>query len=64
MLVGMVAGFLLSGYVITKYKPGPRYLLGWNVVVGLIVILGQTIFMELDCPIKDIHSFSNNSKKY
>lgn len=63
MLVGMVGGFLISGYLITKYKPGPKYLLGWNVVVGLIFIIGQVIFMELDCPIKDLHSFSNKTNK-
>ncbi|XP_017774177.1 PREDICTED: solute carrier organic anion transporter family member 4C1 [Nicrophorus vespilloides] len=62
MLVGMVAGFLISGYLITKYRPGPVYLLGWNVVVGIVFIIGQLIFIQLDCPITEVHSFSNNPK--
>ncbi|GJQ65789.1 hypothetical protein Trydic_g11957 [Trypoxylus dichotomus] len=62
MLVGMVAGFLISGYLITKYKPRPKYLLGWNIVVGLIFVLGQFIFMQINCSVKDIQPFSIYTK--
>lgn len=63
MLVGMVAGFLISGYFITRYKPGPKYLLGWNVIIGIIFIIGQYVFMKIDCPIKDVHSFGRNLER-
>lgn len=48
-LVGMVLGFLLSGVVIRKFKPGPRLLLGWNVLVGTCFVAGQVAFMFFGC---------------
>lgn len=63
MLIGMIAGFLISGYFISKYKPGPKYLLGWNVLVGLVFALGEFIFMHIDCVVKDIEPFSKHIGK-
>ncbi|XP_066600830.1 solute carrier organic anion transporter family member 74D [Prorops nasuta] len=48
-LIGMVIGFLSSGYVISKFKPSPRPLLAWNVIVGLIFVLGQITYIFLGC---------------
>ncbi|XP_043494438.1 solute carrier organic anion transporter family member 74D isoform X2 [Polistes fuscatus] len=48
-LVGMVLGFLLSGLVISKFKPGPRPLLAWNVLVGVFFVAGQISFIFLGC---------------
>lgn len=48
-LVGMVLGFLLSGLVISKFKPGPRPLLAWNVFVGICFVLGQISFIFIGC---------------
>ncbi|XP_023287779.1 solute carrier organic anion transporter family member 5A1 [Orussus abietinus] len=48
-LVGMVLGFLLSGAVISKFKPGPRPLLAWNVLVGFCFVAGQIFFIFLGC---------------
>ncbi|KAL0126170.1 hypothetical protein PUN28_004945 [Cardiocondyla obscurior] len=48
-LIGMVLGFLLSGLVISKFKPGPRPLLAWNVLVGICFVLGQILFIFLGC---------------
>ncbi|KYM97277.1 PREDICTED: solute carrier organic anion transporter family member 4C1 [Cyphomyrmex costatus] len=48
-LIGMVLGFLLSGLVISKFKPGPRPLLAWNVIVGTCFVLGQIAFIFLGC---------------
>lgn len=48
-LIGMILGFLLSGLVISKFKPGPRPLLGWNVIVGVLFIMGQVVFIFLGC---------------
>lgn len=48
-LVGMVLGFLLSGLIISKFKPGPRPLLAWNVFVGICFVAGQVLFIFLGC---------------
>ncbi|XP_012523943.1 solute carrier organic anion transporter family member 74D [Monomorium pharaonis] len=48
-LFGMILGFLLSGLIITKFKPGPRPLLAWNVLVGICFVLGQIVFIFLGC---------------
>lgn len=48
-LVGMVLGFLLSGLIISKFKPGPRPLLAWNVFVGFCFVAGQVAFMFFGC---------------
>lgn len=48
-LAGMVLGFLFSGLVITKFKPGPRPLLAWNVFVGICFIIGQISFIFFGC---------------
>nr|XP_012137032.1 PREDICTED: solute carrier organic anion transporter family member 5A1-like [Megachile rotundata] len=48
-LIGMVLGFLLSGMVISKFKPGPRPLLAWNVFVGICFVAGQIVFIFLGC---------------
>ncbi|XP_011639834.1 solute carrier organic anion transporter family member 4C1 [Pogonomyrmex barbatus] len=48
-LIGMVSGFLLSGLIISKFKPGPRPLLAWNVFVGICFVLGQILFTFLGC---------------
>lgn len=45
----MVLGFLLSGLIISKFKPGPRPLLAWNVIVGIGFVLGQISFIFLGC---------------
>ena len=48
-LIGMVLGFLLSGMIISKFKPGPRPLLAWNVFVGVCFVAGQIVFIFLGC---------------
>ncbi|XP_024880200.1 solute carrier organic anion transporter family member 4C1 [Temnothorax curvispinosus] len=48
-LVGIVLGFLLSGLVISKFKPSPRPLLAWNVLVGIIFVVGQILYIFLGC---------------
>lgn len=48
-LIGMVLGFLLSGIIISKFRPGPRPLLAWNVFVGICFVAGQVSFMFFGC---------------
>ncbi|XP_008217820.1 solute carrier organic anion transporter family member 74D [Nasonia vitripennis] len=52
-LVFSAFGILLSGLVISKYKPRARYLAGWNVMVGAISVLGMISYAFLGCPAND-----------
>ncbi|GLH12816.1 Solute carrier organic anion transporter family member, partial [Gryllus bimaculatus] len=46
----MVIGFLVSGIIISKYKPRTLYILSWNVLAGLCYFVCEIIFMFLSCP--------------
>lgn len=48
-ITGMVLGFLISGFVISTYKPRPRILFFWNVIVGVVLMMGQCSYMFLHC---------------
>lgn len=48
-IIGMVAGFLISGYMISHYRPRPRVLFFWNLIVGVICMLGQFSYSQLTC---------------
>lgn len=49
-LIGMVAGFLVSGIVITKKKPSTSKILMWNVIVGIMFMVGELVYLTLTCP--------------
>ncbi|CAB0041425.1 unnamed protein product [Trichogramma brassicae] len=62
-LLGMVLGFLISGVIIGKYKPSPRLLLFWNVLVGFGYFFGQISYTFLDCDtgtVQGINLATNN----
>ncbi|XP_075153050.1 organic anion transporting polypeptide 33Ea [Haematobia irritans] len=48
-ILGIVVGFIGSGLILTKKKPSPSKVLMWNVIVGIIAILGQIAYMFLYC---------------
>lgn len=52
-LVFSAFGILLSGLVISKFKPKARYLATWNVVVGAISIAGMIAYAFLGCAAND-----------
>ncbi|KAJ8669937.1 hypothetical protein QAD02_001196 [Eretmocerus hayati] len=52
-LVFSAFGILLSGLVISKYKPRARYLAAWNVMVGAVSVLGMISYAFLGCPAID-----------
>ena len=54
-LVFSAFGILISGLVISKYKPRARYLAAWNVIVGIISVLGIISYAFLGCPASDNH---------
>ncbi|CAG9797785.1 unnamed protein product [Chironomus riparius] len=49
-LIGMVMGFLVSGIVITKAKPSTSKILMWNVIVGIMFMVGELVYLFLTCP--------------
>lgn len=48
-ILGVTIGFLSSGYLITKYKPPPKYLFLWNVAVGVLSVSVQVFYTQLGC---------------
>lgn len=52
-LVFSAIGILISGLIISKYKPGARSLAMWNVIVGTISALGLVSYAYLGCPAND-----------
>lgn len=46
-LVFSAFGILLSGMVISKYKPRARYLASWNILVGAISVMGMISYGTL-----------------
>ncbi|XP_058831551.1 solute carrier organic anion transporter family member 74D-like isoform X2 [Topomyia yanbarensis] len=42
-------GILVSGVVITRYRPRARYLAAWNVLVGALSVMGMVIYAFLGC---------------
>lgn len=52
-LVFSAFGILLSGLVISKYKPKARYLAAWNVMVGAISVMGMISYAFLGCSSND-----------
>uniref|UniRef100_U5EK85 Solute carrier organic anion transporter family member n=1 Tax=Corethrella appendiculata TaxID=1370023 RepID=U5EK85_9DIPT len=49
-LIGIVSGLLISGKVISKYKPRASKLLFWNVIVGCCYMAGQFSYLFFTCP--------------
>lgn len=48
-LVFSAIGVLVSGVVISRYKPSARMLAAWNVAVGAISVMGMMSYMYLGC---------------
>ncbi|KAJ9590577.1 hypothetical protein L9F63_016346 [Diploptera punctata] len=56
--IGLVCsgmGVLASGIVISKFKPRPRYLAAWNVIVELCEVIGHFSYIFLNCAIDNLH---------
>ncbi|GAB0096936.1 Solute carrier organic anion transporter family member [Sergentomyia squamirostris] len=52
-LVFSAVGVLLSGIVISKYRPRARYMAAWNVLVGGLSVIGMISYIFLGCPAND-----------
>ncbi|XP_050421876.1 solute carrier organic anion transporter family member 74D-like [Adelges cooleyi] len=53
------AGIAVSGIIITKFKPSPRKLALWNVVVEFLEAIGFFMYAFIGCPADDIHGHWN-----
>ncbi|CAG2068372.1 unnamed protein product, partial [Timema podura] len=51
----MIFGFLGSGYFIGRFKPRPRLVLGWNVILGAVHVIGSIIYIYLGCQDKGVY---------
>ncbi|XP_073847715.1 solute carrier organic anion transporter family member 74D-like [Musca autumnalis] len=51
---------LLSGFIISKYKPRARYLAAWNILVDIITMSGMIAYAFIGCSGNDV-SLINNS---
>uniref|UniRef100_A0A336M246 Solute carrier organic anion transporter family member n=1 Tax=Culicoides sonorensis TaxID=179676 RepID=A0A336M246_CULSO len=49
-LFGMIIGVMISGVFISKMRPRAKYLLFWNVIVGIVYVGGQFTNLFLTCP--------------
>ncbi|XP_059613651.1 solute carrier organic anion transporter family member 74D-like [Phlebotomus argentipes] len=52
-LVFSAVGVLLSGIVISKFRPRARYMAAWNVLVGALSVVGMIGYVFLGCPAND-----------
>ncbi|XP_022217786.2 solute carrier organic anion transporter family member 74D [Drosophila obscura] len=56
MVTGTVAlafsavGVLLSGFIISRYKPRARYMAAWNVICGFLTMAGILTYAFIGCP--------------
>ncbi|KFM75768.1 Solute carrier organic anion transporter family member 5A1, partial [Stegodyphus mimosarum] len=49
-IISMLVGILLGGFMIKKYKPRPRYLTAYMVIVEIFSVIGLMISIFLGCP--------------
>lgn len=48
-LVFSAIGILLSGFLVTRYKPSARYMAAWNIIVGVGTVFGMITYIFLGC---------------
>jgi threonine/homoserine efflux transporter RhtA len=56
-ILATMAGFLVSGYIISRFKPRAGRVLGWNVTVGCVYITGEILFIFLGCKDNGLYGF-------
>uniref|UniRef100_A0A1I8NU26 Solute carrier organic anion transporter family member n=1 Tax=Stomoxys calcitrans TaxID=35570 RepID=A0A1I8NU26_STOCA len=59
-LVFSAVGILLSGFIVSKFKPRARYLAAWNIIVDIVTMAGMIAYAFIGCPAND-NSLMNNS---
>lgn len=61
-IIAMTFGFLVSGCVISRFKPRPTYVLGWNVLVGFSFVIGEIMFIFLKCDDGSLVGYKHGSE--
>nr|CAD7261265.1 unnamed protein product [Timema shepardi] len=62
-IFAMVVGFMLSGYLMGKYKPKPRVILGYNVFLGVLSISNNIVHIFLRCDDNGLYGLDVNNGK-
>ena len=57
----MIIGLLVSGAVISKFKPGAGIILFWNIIIGVVKVLGDVAFIFLGCDSTQIQGIDYSS---
>lgn len=52
-------GLLVSGGLITFFKPSARVLVGWNMFVESLDAIGHYLFIFIGCPLQNLHGSQN-----
>ncbi|XP_033230662.1 solute carrier organic anion transporter family member 74D-like [Belonocnema kinseyi] len=60
-IAGMIIGFIVSGAVISKFKPGAGIILFWNIIIGFLKVFGDVAFIFLGCDGTPIQGIDYNS---
>lgn len=55
-------GIVISGVVISKFKPSPRSLAMWNVCTEAMEVVGHLVYVLLGCAVEDLHGQWNADK--
>lgn len=54
-LIFSAMGVVASGAVISRFKPRPRYLAAWNLIVETLEVIGHLSYGFLTCEVEDLH---------
>ncbi|XP_075211114.1 solute carrier organic anion transporter family member 74D-like [Lycorma delicatula] len=60
--VGLVftgLGLMVSGGLVTIFKPSARFLAGWNMSVEALDAIGHYLFILIGCPLHNLHGTQN-----
>lgn len=57
-------GILVAGLVISKFKPSPRHLAAWNVMVEFLQVIGYASYTFMSCPEQQYYGPWGTDNKY
>lgn len=57
-------GIMTAGLIISKLRPSPRFLAGWNVVVEMLDVIGHASYSFMSCDEQTYHGHWNNDHRF
>ncbi|XKL63602.1 hypothetical protein PGB90_005966 [Kerria lacca] len=57
-------GIMTAGLIISKLRPSPRFLAGWNVVVEMLDVIGHASYSFMSCDEQTYHGHWNNDHSW